>query len=168
MPIGSASFMAGQYTVAWNSQLLGIFDGTDAGLPAFDFQIVEQPIDNTDAYGGTYIDGVYRGANAFFSGILDEYKAATIGTMWPSTIGGIFVLGVIGRLMSALASSLVFTAIAGIPAATNPATITFGTAILAPGFPVKLLFGPRLRQIPLRQRLMAYLNAGNTVLGVTT
>lgn len=154
MPAGSETIIAGQYTVTYGGVALGIFEG-DAQVPAIEWVHKTEPIANTDAYGKTTIDHIGQGLDAFFSGTCLEYKAGPISAMWPlsTTLGR---LGVIGRLYYDIAAALVLTAIAGTPAVTSPATLTASRSILAPGFNVKLLYGPTLRKVPLRLQLLPY------------
>jgi hypothetical protein len=40
-------------------------------------------IDETDAFGGSVIDYVYRGGNVFLSFVSKAYKAGSITPFWP-------------------------------------------------------------------------------------
>lgn len=110
-------------------------------------------------------DAVFRGIAVFTQMTLLEYNAAgAASAFWP--YGSTYLTGgVIGRLDSALAGSMILTALAGTPAAAAPATITMLLSILAEGFPVSLLYAPELREIPIRQRV--YPNASH-VFGTLT
>lgn len=141
-----------QYTVGWNGLTLGIMEG-DAGCPTLECVNHAEVVNNTDAYGKTTIDAIYQGGDWFAQMTCIEYRAGSIGAVWP--FGQLGVLGVIGRLYYAsIASSLVLTAIAGTPAAASPATLTATKAVIAPGFSSRWLFGPTLRKIPLRFQLL--------------
>lgn len=133
----------------------------DSGLPTIEHSSKAEPIANTDAYGKTTIDAIYQGADYFASMTCLEYKAGSTAAWWPfSATKG--VMGVIGRLYYTMSLPLVLTAVAGTPAATSPATLTATRAILAPGFGTRILFGPTVRNVPLRFQLFPYLTGGTT------
>lgn len=159
MPIGGETLVCGQYTVTWNSVALGIMLG-DSGLPVIEGSNTGEPVGNTDTYGKSMIDAIYQGGNFFASMTCAEYKTGSIAAWWPfSTLGQ---MGVIGRLYYGLSQALVLTAVSGTPAASSPASITASKAILAPGFSSRLIFGPTLRNVPLRFQLFPYLVGGST------
>ena len=130
----------------------------DSGVPTISQVAHEEPVNNTDAYGKSKIDGIYQGGDWFAAFMCEEYKAGTIATWWP--YGAIGVMGVIGRLRYGLSAALVLTAIAGTPAASSPATLTASKAILSSGFNTQLLFGPTLRKVPIRLDLLPYSSSG--------
>lgn len=105
-------------------------------------------IAETDAFGLSLCEIVFRGVNCGL--VLDslEYKTATLASIFPW--GSIGTMGTIGRLGSAIASQLILTATAGTPAAATPATLTATRAILSPGFNVNLGFNSKLRRVPIR------------------
>lgn len=144
------TFIAGAYTMTWNSVALGIQRGEQES-PSLEFQAFMEEIRNTDAYGRMLLDGIYLGGDYTFSCFCKEYKAGPIAAMWP--FGTFGVAGVIGRLMTDLAQSLVLTSVTGTPAVATPASLTATKTLLAPNFPVKLLYGPTLREVPLRLNL---------------
>ncbi|OGT57668.1 MAG: hypothetical protein A3E01_02720 [Gammaproteobacteria bacterium RIFCSPHIGHO2_12_FULL_63_22] len=142
------SFIAGAYTVTYNALALG--QARDGYRLRVSPAVEEITGDN---YGDTVQDGVYRGGSCFLQMDLLEYNAAAIQTaMWP--YGTFGTLGVIGRLQTALAKQIVMTAVAGTPAASTPATVTFARAILAPGQQTELLFAPRLRIVPIMFQIL--------------
>lgn len=157
--INGATFIAGQYTVTYNGVAMGIMEGDD-GVPTIEQTSHGEEIRNTDAYGKSLIDVIYQGADWFAQYMCMEYKAGPISAFWP--FGAVGVMGVIGRIEQDLAAALVLTAIAGTPAAASPATLTAAKAILAPGFNTKLLYGPTLRKVPIRQVLLPYVS-GSTI-----
>lgn len=160
MPIGNAVFMAGAYTITWNSLALGIMRG-DEQSPVLEYTALGRAIDNTDRYGRTRIDGIYQGGNWRATYTCEEYKAGPIAAAFP--FGAIGVLGVIGRLWSDIAQSLVLTSTAGTPAVATPATLTASKVLLAENFPVRLLFGPILREVPMQQMLLPYTQASTDI-----
>ena len=138
------TFIAGRYS--------GSYNGGDIGITEQGFTLSLTPhaerIAESDAYGQTLIELIFRGCDVGL--ILDslEYKTASIASIWPW--GSLGTMGVIGRLGSALAQSVILTAAAGTPAASTPATATFGRSLLSPGFNVNLLFNSKLRKVPIR------------------
>ena len=144
------AFIAGQYTATWNALALGqTADGYRLSHQFFKRLITG------DAFAQSPQDAVYQGAEVTLSARLIEYNAAAVQTLkWPYSATP-WTMGVIGRLDvgSAIAKSLVLTAIAGTPAAATPATITALLSILQEGFPVEVLFAPDLREVPLRMRI---------------
>jgi hypothetical protein len=139
-----ATLIGGRYS--------GTLGGADLGITESGFTIIFNPkaelINESDAYGLTLIDLFWRGIDV--STVFDslEYKAGTITAAWPwGTLGA---MGVIARLGSAIASSMVLTATAGTPAAATPATLTAARSLLEPGFNVSLLFNSKLRRVPIR------------------
>ena len=157
------TFIAGPYTVTYGGSSLGIVE--DA--PALEVVSSYDPITG-DNLGDALQDGVYRGGNCFVDLVLQEYDAAgALAAFWPwnGTLGRV---GQPGVLLSSFSASLVFTAVAGTTASANPATLTSTNAVLAPGFPVRLLFGSRLRNVPIRFQLLPYDSGGNNVWFTTT
>lgn len=144
------SFIAGQYTATYNSLPLGqTADGYRLSHQFFKRLITG------DAWGEAPQDGVYRGASVEIGYTLIEYNAAGArAAFWPYA-NAFLDMGIVGRLDvgSNIAKGLVLTAVAGTPAATAPASLSFTNAILKEGFPVELLFAPDLRDVPIRQRI---------------
>jgi len=117
-------------------------------------------VTNTDAYGDSDVDGVYRGMNVWYEATLAEYKPGTVRPVAPfnsfNATGNVnFAMGVVGRLDTDLAQTLVMTVVAGTPAATaaSPTTLTAALAILDANFNVEWFFGPRYRKTPFRAKL---------------
>lgn len=150
-------FIAGPYTVTYNAKALGIVE--DA--PALEFTNSVDRITG-DNLGDSLQDGVYRGGNCFIDMVLQEFNAAgALEAFWPwSDDAG--EVGIIGKLLNDFDAALVLTAVAGTSAAAvggwSPFTATH--AVLAPGFPIRLLFGSRLRNVPIRFQLLPYDSGG--------
>lgn len=142
------SFICGKYSATLGASALGqTADGYRVSHSLF------KRIITGDNFADTPQDAILRGAEMFVAARLIEYNAAgALNAFWPLA-ATIYDMGVIGRLDSAVADSLVLTALAGTPAATVPATATFLLTTLAEGFPVELLFAPDLREVPLRLRV---------------
>lgn len=158
------SFIAGGYAVLLGGSTVGqIQDGC----------LLEQTLNGEpirgDNYGDTIQDFVFRGGDVFMNMVLTEYNATAAKTaFWPwSTTWGKIDDGVIGKLGTALAAVLLLTAVSGPSAASAPATFTANKAILAPGFPVQMLFAPRLRTVPIRLQLLPYNETTNQFFKLT-
>lgn len=150
------SFIAGRYTATWNNLALGQHsDGIRVSHQHFKRLIVG------DNFGDGPQDAIYRGSEFFVSGTLMEANAAAMPSLaWP--YGNIYEAGEPGRMdvAGSFVKSLVLTAITGTPAASTPATLTCTRAIIAENFPIEILFGPDLREIPYRMR--CYRSADST------
>ena len=127
-------------------------------------------IDDTDAYGDTPIDAIYRGGDVHLQSTLKEYKAGVLNAVFPyqsvgagtfvafpPTGAGSFELGVIGRLDTDIDGIVIMTSTTGTPAVATPATATFTHCMLADNFDIRLMFGPTLRKVPFRWRVYPYL-----------
>lgn len=139
-----ATLIGGAYT--------GTLGGTALGISEQGFNLVLVPkaerIEETDAYGLTLIDFFFRGVDC--STVVDfmEYRSGTITSAWPwGTLGA---QGIIARLGSAIAGSMVLTAVSGTPAASSPASLTAARSVLEPGHNVTLAFNSKLRKVPIR------------------
>lgn len=143
-------FIAGGYTVTYGGAALGqIADGITIE------HFVNKQLITGDNYALTPQDAVYQGEECFMEFTLMEYNAAAArSAFWPYA-ASYGLHGIVGRLDvgSSLVAALVMTAVAGTPAASTPATVTASRAVLAEGFPVRILFQPALREVPLRMRL---------------
>lgn len=149
---GNEILIAGQYTVTYNSVACGMMEG-DAGSPTIEQTVHSEPVNNTSTYGKSRIEDFYLGADWFASFTCLEFRTGSISCFWP--FGALGLMGVISRAMSGLAAALVLTAVTGTPAqvAGSFNSVTAPLAILAPGFNSRLLFGPTLRKVPIRQVL---------------
>jgi len=146
------SFIAGSYSVTWNTAALGQLEA-GATIEHRDFK----RIITGDNYADTPQDAIHRGNEVFAQMTLIEYAAAGIAAaISPGSTAYLDFDRIIGTLDvgsgTANAKVLVLTALAGTPAAAVPASITFSAAILAEGFPVSILFAPDLRTVPIRFR----------------
>jgi hypothetical protein len=137
-------FVAGAYTGTYGGVAMGI---TDEGY-TLQWETKVQAIEKSDVYGEMMIDGVYRGSNWFFQTEFIEYKSGPVSAAFPW--GAFGVQGVIGRLMSDVAASMILTDTDSTPAATFPATLTATKTILAPGSSPSAQFNSRLRTMPVR------------------
>lgn len=146
------TYVAGGYSSTYNSLDLGV---TQRGFE-LEWSTFEEPVIG-DNMGDTPQDGVYTGASAFVNVVLQEYNASAASSAfwpWSASFG---TLGLVGRMKWDLSHSLVLTAVSGTRAASiGPSTVTFPAAVLAANFPVRMLFGPTLRNVPLRMQAFPY------------
>lgn len=170
------SFVAGRYS--------GTYNAVDVGMTRDGYE-VEQDADideigETDAWGASVIDGIWRGGNCFMQFNSEEYKAGSLGAFWPygnAVAAGAGVLGTllntagttpIGTLASVLAKSMVLTVTPGTPAVGTVNTLTALLALLAKNYNGKLLFTSKLREVPVRLRLYPGTTGGITSFFTTT
>lgn len=144
------SFLAGRYSVTLGASSVG-----QTGLDSLiiEHQVFKQLIVG-DNFAETPQDAVFRGMAEFIQMTLLEYNAtAARAAFWPygSIYGTMDV--VIGTLDQTNAAQIVMTALTGTPAVATPATITAPKCILAEGYPVSILFAPKLREVPVRMRM---------------
>lgn len=161
------TFVAGRYS--------GTYAASDVGITKDGYELeLDSDLDDvgeTDAWGTSVIDGIWRGGNCFLQLTSEAYKAGSLAAYWPygGALAGPGVLGIlydgsqlsklpIGQLASNIAQALVLTVTAGTPAATLSAvnTLTATQALLAKNFNAKLLFNSKLREVPVRLRLYPY------------
>jgi hypothetical protein len=173
-------FVAGPYTIRAcyasafpaGLKLLGV---VESGFE-LDFTHDVEPVVG-DNLGTSIQDGIYRGTNCFLQFQLNEYHQTSDANhfglnalAWPygQPSGGLPLwgsLGILGNLASNFSLALQLTALPGSPAETaGPVVVRAKRAILAPGFPIRLLFATTLRTIPLRFQLLPYLNQGENFL----
>lgn len=148
------TFVSGRYSSTYNSTDTGI---TESGYE-LSIQSSADVIDESDAYGGTALDFVYRGGNVFMEFLGLAYKAGAITPFWPWGAMGVLLTGPapLGRLASNVAAAHVLTSVANTPAAAAPASLTGTKAILAPGYDAKLLYNSKLRKVPIRLQYLPY------------
>lgn len=147
--MGIVAPIAGAYTGTWNSVALNY---TRQGF-SLNFTQKAERIEETDLYGLSLIDMVYRGATLSIDMIGKIYGAGTTGPLWPwtATFGVVYAAATpIARLATTVAQALVLTAVAGTPAAASPATLTAAKAIISPDNNMQVVFNSTLREVPLR------------------
>ena len=127
-------------------------------------------IDESDAYGQSLIDGVWRGGNVSMQFESKAYKAGSITPFWPwGALGVLYTSAApIARLASNVASAMVLSATANTPAAAAPASLTGSLAILAPNSPAQLQYNSKLRHVPVRLALLPSDSTGTGTHFVTT
>lgn len=174
-----SKFVAGTYTATYDSNAVG---QTQEGF-RISHQFFKRLITG-DLAADTPQDGIYRGREQFVGFTIIEAAAAAIADMIepyyastgvPLALGKIGILDVQGDQAdegspgagSVKVRSLVLTAVTGTPAYDGgPATMTLTNAIIAENFPVEMLYGPDLRDIPIRMRI--YPDMSNSRFGTVT
>jgi hypothetical protein len=155
------TLVAGRYTITYAATAIGVLESNGSTDPAIEMIPLAEPVNGTDLAGDADLDVLGRGSNAFLQVICKEYKAGSIAAAWPfGTWGRMVTTGVYWG--ANYAGAIVLTAVAGTTAATAPATITATYSVLAPNNPIRLLYGPTLRKIPIRWQLLPY-TSGNDV-----
>lgn len=156
------SFIAGPYTGTYNGLALGQFeDGAELEFVHYDEEV------RGDNFAQAVQELITRGVDAFLNATLLEYNAAALAAasslMWPThaTFGRI---GQVGRVSTSaiggatIAKTAVLTNLPGTTATANPTTLTLALCRLPPGFPIRLLFAPRLRRVPIRLQALPDIN----------
>ena len=142
------TFIAGAYTAVYDGSALGVIeDGFTIDWVSRSEDIV------ADLGGDAPLDGVYQGLEMQVSFTLSEWDAAGAQTaFWPfaTTFGEV---GGMGRLLSNMARVLLLTKCVA-QGNQTPNTLTFDSAILAPGFNVSTFWGNKLRKVPLQMRIL--------------
>lgn len=168
------NFIAGGYTLTYNSKALG---QTAQGIRT-SYEVFKRII--TGHLGGdTPQDAVYRGQQRTSQFTLIEADSAGIMDLvypYADTVGDEFDLGVIGLLdcrgqggqsPTPRTKTLLLTAITGTSAFNDSAeTITLPKSILHHNYPVEVLLAPDLKEVPIR--MMHYPNMSTRLYGSAT
>ncbi len=151
--------IAGAYTATWNSvPLLYTRQGFNLNLT-----LKGERIEETDLYGLSLIDIVYRGAQLTIDTICKVYGAGATGPLaaWVASLGQVYTAArPIAQLASTAAAPLVLTAVANTPAASSPATFTATKSIVSPDNNFQLIFNSQHREVPLRWDVLTIDTAG--------
>jgi len=161
---------SGPYTGTWNALVLGTLSDDGYSISATP---QGQEINETDSYGLTLVEAIYRGINwrARFRGL--EFKSGLLGALlaFGSTAaqpgGAGFgtlnpTLANIGDRWSKYGAALVLTAILANPP-TSPQSLTASTAILAPGQNTEMMFTSKVKEVPIEMVLLPYAFVINSV-----
>lgn len=140
------AFIAGRYSSTYGGSTLGI---TQTGYDLI-FAPQYERIDESDAWGLTLIDLVYRGVRSqLVCRALEAAAAGMQGAIWPwnASFG---TLGTIARMsvVSSLTSAIVLTSTAGTPAANSPASLSISRAQITEDS-LALTYNSTLRRVPL-------------------
>jgi hypothetical protein len=159
------TFAVGPHSATWNATALGLTK--DGYRISHDLKHAE--ISESDLYGDSMLDTIWRGANVACNFTLLAFSKGT--TPFSAFSGALYTLWTtakpIGTLGSDVAQAFVMTATANTPAAAAPATITAAKAIVAPNFSTEHLYDSRLRDLPMRFQFLPYLST-NIIFAVTT
>lgn len=147
----SAVFAAGPYSAVYNSVALGLMRG-DQQSPVCEIMRHSQLITDTHLYARTPIGAVGQGGEAFASLVMMEAITGALAVLWPyASTGKVPTVGIDDY--NSLAQALVLTNAGGNLAAANPTSVTMSKAVIAEDFPLRYIYGPILRELPLRFRL---------------
>jgi hypothetical protein len=155
------TFIAGGYTATIAGlNLAQIEDGIELEHVPFYEDI------RGDNLGDSLQDGVYRGGDCYMNLTLLEFDAAGAqAAFWPyAAVWG--RAGIIGVLQTSLALQIVLTR-NPVGTTATPVNVTAAKAIIPKNYPLKLLFAPRNRRVPLRLQLLPYESGGQNVWFVT-
>jgi hypothetical protein len=157
-------FVSGAYTCTFafaGGSALSIGQTEDSF--ELEFSLNGDPI-RGDNLGDSIQSFINRGGDCFLSTVLIDWDTALASRIFwhPSATLGTFDAGYIGSVASKQLSEgaastgiLVLTRVLTVTHST-PATLTANYAMLAPGFPIRTLFGPRLRRVPIRLQLLPF------------
>ena len=150
------TLVAGHYTGTYNAVAFGFSQSGFELTQETKAEVVNQ----TDAYGDSIIDLVHRGGSVYIMFESKVFKPGAITPFYPwGALGVMYTAAApLGRLGSAVASSLVLTGVASTPAQSTGgsglnrviASLTASKAILPPDSNLKLLFDSKVRNVPIR------------------
>jgi hypothetical protein len=170
------TFIAGRYSGAYGPTGSLV----DVGLTGQGYEIQQDSelddIGETDMFGMTVIDAIFRGGNCHIQFESLTYKAGSLTCYWPygGALGGVGVLGTLwdttalnggippGQLASNIAMIFTLSPTTGTPALPTaagggfPKSLTANLALLAKNNNARLLFNSKLRTVPIRMRLYPY------------
>ncbi len=156
--------ISGPYTGTWNALPIGTL--SDAGYE-LQFTVQGQEVNETDAFGMTLVEAIYRGGNWRLRIRGLEWRTGLTGVMQmfglvpgggqlnPMLNDPITGLINVGDRWSKYVQSLVLTAILGLPP-TTPASLTALGAGLAPQQQSSFNMTSKVRELPLELVLLPY------------
>lgn len=156
----TGDFPTGPYDVTFNGNSIGLMEGSIL----VQSQFIAAPV-RASKYGQTVIDYLIQGGAEFVALVLKEWNANTKAAMWQagSGLGRVREAGVLMGA-GAHAKSLVLTALANTPAATEgPATRTYPLSLLLPGHMLSAPFGAEERNIALVFAVLPEIDSGATL-----
>lgn len=152
--------VSGPYIGLWNGAALGTQDDNGFVLRG---TYTGQEINQSDAYGMTLVEAIWRGINwrvQFKSlefnkpGILQAIQA--FGSSGAAATTFTPTLQSVGDRYSRFSQTLLLTAILGAYPPTMPATLTALSAIMAPQHNIELMMTSKMREAPLEMVLLPY------------
>jgi hypothetical protein len=162
MAAGLVVPISGPYVGTWNALPLGTLsdDGYELGAT-----LQGQEVNETDAYGMTLVEAIYRGFNWRLriraleltkTGPLTLFQqfgqTGAAGTLNPQLVN-------IGDRWTKYSLPLVLTAILGNPP-SSPASLTAVNAAIAPNSSTSMLFTSKVREMPVELVLIPYTVSG--------
>lgn len=164
-----AAVVAGSYSGTWNSVALQY---TRQGF-TLHWNLKVERVEESDLYGLSLIDLIYRGAQVMVDCIGKVYGAGVTGPLaaWTGTFGTVYsAASPIGQLGSGIAKALVLTAVANTPAATagNIATFTAALTMIRADNDFQLILDSRGRDVPLSWDVLLKDTAGTGTFFATT
>jgi hypothetical protein len=156
--------IAGRYDGVYDELDLGILndDGFELSM-----QAKAQEINDTDAYGMTLIEAIYRGQDWRIR--FRAMEAAKDGLMTALLVFGATgagmtpKLGVIGRRFTDMARALQLNATVGTPAEGNPSTFDADQTIMSPANNTAMLLTSKVREVPIELVLLPF-QVGNDII----
>jgi hypothetical protein len=162
--------VAGPYTGTYDALPLGTLsdDGYELSVT-----FAGQEINETDAYGLTLVEAIFRGMNwrARMRGL--EWKTGLLAALQQFGTGGgsglnpAMATGSIGSKWSLTCLPLILTSILGSPL-TPPATLTATLAGMAPGSQSLFNLTSKVRELPLEMVLLPYAASGALAIPFST
>lgn len=152
--------VSGPYVGQWNGALLGTQNDDGYVLQG---SYTGQEINQSDAYGMTLIEAIWRGLNwrVRFRGL--EFNRPgmlaaiqAFGSTGAAATTFTPILQNIGNRYSAFAQTLLLTAVLGGYPPSMPATLTATNAIVAPNSNVEYLMTSKMREAPFEMVLLPY------------
>lgn len=143
--------IAGAYTNTWAGSAMGY---TRSGYNLH-YTLKGEKIEETDIYGLSLIDIVYRGAQMTIDATLKIYQAASVAPLitYVASFGQIYAAGnPIATTASSKGQALVLTVVANTSAALagGPNTLTAIKTVPSPDNDFTLVLNSVVREIPLR------------------
>jgi hypothetical protein len=120
--------------------------------------LAKQLITDTDDFAQIVADAIYQGAGLFLSCVSKEWKSSVLAAALPYGLGA----GLMGRLDTNAAGTIILASTAGTTAALAPAIVTAPYALIAEGWDVKWMHAPEHRKIPMRFRIYPH-NDGDQI-----
>jgi hypothetical protein len=148
--------ISGPYTGTWHAFPFGTLNDDGYEIRA---QMKGQEINETDAYGMTLVEAIYRGQDwrallrglEWKQGLLDSLQSTGQGT--PNTLSP--QLASIGQRWSVFGQAMILTAILANPP-TTPQSLTATNAILAPNSQSSFNLTSKMREVPIELHLLPY------------
>lgn len=170
MAAGLVVPISGPYVATWMGLPLGTQDDNGFQL---NVTLAGQEVNESDAFGMTLVEGIYRGQNWRVrlrglewnkTGLLSIVQmfgwqggvmpGATANTLAPT-------LGAIGDRWTKYCQALVLTAILGNPPST-PQTLTATNTGFAPNTNTEMIMTSKVREMPLELVLLPYVGSGSS------